>query len=236
MSYVRPAHNAADATWQGATPTVRPAHDAADATWQQQGGPAAVAMRAASASPLAASAARLAPITQARAQSASPLATSAAHLAVLDDAVRLRAASPSPLGTSAAHLAPVTVARARSASPLAPGAAQIAPVLQARARSSSPLGASRAALTHLRYEIRGAVRQQGVALARTVRCHRLSDGALLGEAATVAGQYRVPAGLVEGDLCYLVPLDLEPGAADYRPVAANRVPAVLADDLAEVPA
>lgn len=33
MSYTRPAHDAADASWSGASAYTRPAHDAADASW-----------------------------------------------------------------------------------------------------------------------------------------------------------------------------------------------------------
>ncbi|MDP4074196.1 hypothetical protein [Acidovorax sp. A1169] len=84
---------------------------------------------------------------------------------------------------------------------------------------------------HPRYEVRGVVRTGGVLLNRRVRAYDRDTGALLGQGDTVAGQFRVHAGFAERECCVL-PIDLSPGAVDWRPPAANRVLSKLADDTA----
>ncbi len=234
MSYTRPDHDAAAATWQGAGTYTRPAAAAADATWQS-GPPPTVSARPAAPSPLGAPAVRVAPVVAARAAAPSLLGAPAV-LARAVFGVNAWASAPSLLGAPAVVVKPVIVSRAAAPALLGMPAALARLVVQARPSAPSMLAAPAVVARVLRYEIRGAVRQSGVALVRRVRCYRLSDGALLGESDTVLGRYRVPAGLVDGALCYLVPLDLSPAATDYRPVCANRVAAVLADDLAEIPA
>lgn len=84
---------------------------------------------------------------------------------------------------------------------------------------------------HQRYELRGEVRLGGVLVNRRVRAYARDTGALLGEADTVAGKFRVHAGFAEAE-CYATPIDLSPGATDWLPPTANRILAVLASDTA----
>lgn len=212
MSYTRPPYDQAGATWQGAPAYTRPAHDAADATWQEQ-------------------------IIEVRASVAGPLGIAHGLVDVLAlPAVEAIGRVAGPLGAPAARADLVPQARAQVAGPLGVAAARLAAVVIARASVAGPLGTPGPVARHLRYEIRGAVRREGVPLARRVRCYDLATGDLLGQADTVAGKYRVPAGLDADRLCTLIPIDLDEGAADWRPVAANRVPVVLADDSAEIAA
>lgn len=89
-----------------------------------------------------------------------------------------------------------------------------------------------AAGLHLRYELRGEVRLAGVLVNRRVRAYRRDTGALTGEADTVAGRFRVPAGVGAVREHYVVPIDLGEDATDWRPPVANRVMSVLASDTA----
>lgn len=84
---------------------------------------------------------------------------------------------------------------------------------------------------HQRYELRGEVRLGGVLVNRRVRAYARDTGALLGEADTVAGKFRVHAGFAAIE-CYATPIDLSPGATDWLPPTANRILAVLASDTA----
>lgn len=83
--------------------------------------------------------------------------------------------------------------------------------------------------TVLRYVLRGAVRDQGVLVDRTVRAHRLDDGAVAGEGQTVGGLFDLDVGFGEGDY-YILALDLTPDGTDYAPAIANRVRSVLVRD------
>ena len=85
---------------------------------------------------------------------------------------------------------------------------------------------------HLRYELRGEVRLSGVLVNRRVRAYRRDTGALVGEADTVAGRFRVNAGVGEAREHYLIPIDMSEDATDWLPPAANRIVSVLADDAA----
>jgi hypothetical protein len=83
---------------------------------------------------------------------------------------------------------------------------------------------------HERYEVRGEVRVSGVLVNRQVRAHRRDTGEMVGEAATVAGVFHVPTGLVAREH-YVVPINLDSGATDWSPPTANRVVSVLAQDV-----
>lgn len=230
MSYTRPTYSSANATWQGAPAYTRPAYNAAHATWL-----VAVVGRVAVPSPLGAPAVTARQVVSARVSVPTPLGAPA----VLGDTVAEvygRVAVPSPLGAPAATGQVVVAGRAAVPSPLGVPALVARMVYAARVAVPSPLGAPAVRGRVMRYEVRGAVRQSGVALSRRVRAYRLSDGAFLGETDTALGKYRCPAGLVDGELCYLIPIDMSGGAVDYRPVASNRVAAVLADDVAEIAA
>lgn len=84
---------------------------------------------------------------------------------------------------------------------------------------------------HLRYEVRGEVRLSGVLVNRRVRCYKRASGDLVGQADTVAGLYRVPAGFDEGEV-YVTAIHLDDAATDWLPPTANRLVPVLASDAA----
>lgn len=86
-----------------------------------------------------------------------------------------------------------------------------------------------AVAVHHRYELRGEVRLGGVLVNRRVRAYSRDSGALLSQGDTVAGKFRLHAGLAEAE-CYVIPIHLDPAAVDWFPPAANRVLSVLADD------
>lgn len=87
-----------------------------------------------------------------------------------------------------------------------------------------------AVATHLRFEVRGDVRQGGILVNRRVRVYRRSDGALVSQADTVAGKFNLPTGFAEDEF-YVVPVDLSDGAVDWTPPVANRVVSALAQDV-----
>lgn len=84
---------------------------------------------------------------------------------------------------------------------------------------------------HPRYEARGVVKQGGVLVNRRVRVYDRDSGELLGQGDTAAGKFNVHAGFTERE-CTVLPIDLSPGAVDWRPPVANRVLSKLADDTA----
>lgn len=208
MSYTRPLFDAADATWQGASPYTRPAADAADATWQPAG-PATV---------------------EALVTVPSPLGAPAGLVGVVaPEAVECVAVVPSPLGAPAARAQWVGQGGAAVPSPLGAPTVRALAVPVALSAVPSPLGIPACVATVLRYELRGQVRDQGVLVDRRVRAYRRDTGALMAEADTTAGAFRLPVGF-EAREFYLVPVDLDSEATDYAPPCANRVESVLALD------
>lgn len=96
--------------------------------------------------------------------------------------------------------------------------------------ASITLGVVAAAVgVHERYEVRGEVRLAGVLVNRQVRAYRRDTGAMVGEAATVAGRFQLHTGFTAAEH-YVVPIDLAEGATDWMPPVANRVLSVLAMD------
>lgn len=83
--------------------------------------------------------------------------------------------------------------------------------------------------SHPRYVLKGEVRDGGVLVNRTVRAYLRSSGALIGEQLTDAGRFDIHAGWAPAEH-YLLPIDLDSGATDFTPPAANRVLSVLAED------
>lgn len=164
----------------------------------------------------------------------SPLGVPKVAAAVQQHADVVAIASvPSPLGSPSVLAQSVVRGRMDAPSPL------VAPVLQGFAipvlRVSIPglLEAPVGDLIVHRYELAGVVRDQGVAVDRRVRAYLRSTGALVAEADTVAGAFRLEVGFAPAEH-YLVPLDLDTEAADYAPPCANRVVSELVRD--EVPA
>lgn len=159
--------------------------------------------------------------------------------ATLVAAVAVSAAIGADHGVAATLGATVAVAGAASAAhggaaglaatvPVTAGAAA-AHGVAASALAGVGLRASIAALVE-RYEMRGEVRLAGILVNRRVRAYRRDTGALVGEADTVAGHFRVHAGFVAGVEHLVLPIDLTADATDWAPPAANRVVPVLAMD------
>lgn len=100
-----------------------------------------------------------------------------------------------------------------------------------RAEAAVTIGALTAAgvASHPRYSLKGEVRDGGVLVNRTVRAYLRSTGALIGEQFTTAGRFDIHAGFAEAEH-YILPIDLDSGATDWAPPAANRVLSVLAMD------
>lgn len=82
-----------------------------------------------------------------------------------------------------------------------------------------------------RYELRGVLRLSGILVNRRVRAYLRSTGALLGEADTVIGKFKVHTGFAPVE-CYITPIDLSEDATDWLPPTANRITSVLAMDTA----
>jgi hypothetical protein len=83
--------------------------------------------------------------------------------------------------------------------------------------------------THLRYEVTGVVKLGGILVNRQVRVYLRSSGALLGQAATTAGSFKIHTGF-NTDEVYVVPIHLDVAATDYIPPTGNRIVPVLAQD------
>lgn len=188
----------------------------------------AVTLHIAAPSPLGAPAAVLRQVVQIRASAPSPLGVPAAVLSPIAETSFI-ASAPSPLGAPSAMLRQIARIMAAAPSPLGAPAALLRQAVQIRASAPSPLGVPAAVIKVIRYELRGEIRDQGVLVNRRVRAHRLTDGALAGEADTVGGQFRLHAGFAAA-LHYIIPLDVSEEAADYAPPCANRVMSVLAED------
>jgi hypothetical protein len=88
-----------------------------------------------------------------------------------------------------------------------------------------------AAGLHPLYRLRGQILDGGVAVTavRRVRAHKRSNGAVIGEADTVAGVFDIAVGYTF-DEYYLVPIDLDSAAIDWAPPVANRVLSILVTD------
>lgn len=72
------------------------------------------------------------------------------------------------------------------------------------------------------YEVAGTVKVSGVLLTspRRVRVHRVSDGALLGQADTVDGLFAINIGPTQEE-CYVLPIDLGASPSDWAPPCAR---------------
>lgn len=208
MSYTPPAANAANASWVGASAYTPPAGDAASVTWAT-GGPD--------------------PVT----------GTGWAVLAITASGTGTHSDPPPPEVTGTGHAVLTITAAAQGAHGVAGAGAATIGIAAAGAGAHGVAGAGAASIpisvsgvaVHQRYELRGEVRLGGVLVDRRVRAYARDTGALLGEADTVAGKFRVHAGFAAIE-CYATPIDISPGATDWLPPTANRILAVLASDTA----
>lgn len=216
MSYTPPSGDAANASWLGAPAYTPPAGDAADASWATASVPDPVEGDAAG---------------------------GIASLALGGGAV---GAFGGTTGASEATLVSVSFTGAASGGVGAAGAASapigvfdLTGVVTAQLVTAGPAAAAVTAIAmagaaigqHPRYELRGQVRLAGNPVERRVRAYSRGTGALLGQADTSGGWFRVHAGFAEIE-CTVLPIDLADGATDYEPPTANRVVCVMAEDAA----
>lgn len=206
MSYTRPPHDLADATWQGVPTRARPAHESADATWHQIIVTAHVR------------------VPGPRGRVSMVVEVSAPSLVV--GAISMRG----PRGRIAARANLVVQGSASATGPRGRITARGVAVVRGAARVGGPRGRILAHATVVRFELRGIVRNQGVLVERRVRAYDRVTGALVGEADTAGGVFAIHTGFEPAEYVVL-PIDLSESATDYAPPAANRVLSVLAQDV-----
>ena len=207
MSYTPPAGNAANVSWVGAVPYTAPTGNTASVSWAS-GAPAAVTGAGSGA------------------VSISGSGIGEHH-------------EPLPAVTGVGHALFQVGGAAAGVHGVAGTGAGVLPVIGAAGANHGVAGSGSGAIAlpsegvgrHPRYELRGEVRLGGILVNRRVRAYLRSSGAMLGEADTVAGRFRVHAGF-EAAECYVTPIDMDPGATDWRPPTANRIASVLASDIA----
>lgn len=133
------------------------------------------------------------------------------------------------VGVTAAAAATHGVAGSISATVAVVSAGSVAHGVAADAAATVTLAASIQAVVE-RYELRGEVRLGGILVNRRVRAYRRDTGALVNEADTVAGRFRIHAGFESGIEFTVLPIDLANDAIDWTPPVANRVLPELAFD------
>jgi hypothetical protein len=203
MSYVIPDGGAVNATWQGAPAYVAPPGNAVNVVWEPNAvtGVAAVTLE----------------ITAA-AEGAHSAPSEQEYIGVAAATLDITAAASGVHGVAGSAGATLTIGAVAS------GAHGVSGV----GECTLPFTADVVAV-HVRFEVRGEVRQGGVLVNRRVRAHRRDTGELVGEGDTVAGRFHVHTGFAAREH-YLVPLDLAVGATDWTPPVANHVVSVLAQD------
>jgi hypothetical protein len=223
MSYTRPDHDAADASWSSASAYTRPAYNDADGSWAPTGA--------------AGTGAGEADITGGGVGAHGVLGVGAGDADITGSGVGL-AGVVAIVGVGAGD-ADITGAAdgAHGVRGAATGETDVLGEALARhgvrgAGAGEIDVSGSAAGLHLRYELRGEVRLSGVLVNRRVRAYRRDTGALVGEADTVAGRFRVNAGVGEAREHYVIPIDMSEDATDWLPPAANRIVSVLANDAA----
>ena len=222
MSYTRPDHDAADATWAGAPAYTRPDHDAADASWLTSvagsgSGEIDIAGSGSGAHGVSGAGAGEIDTTGAGAGTTGTPAV----VGIGSGEVDVTGDGAGAHGVRGAGEGLVDVEGDGSGLHGVRGTG--AGLIEVTGESEG---------THLRYELRGEVRLGGVLVNRRVRAYRRDTGAMAGEADTVAGRFRVPAGVGAAREHYVVPIDLAEDATDWRPPMANRLVSVLASDTA----
>lgn len=221
MSYTPPAYNAVNFTWVGAPAYTPPAYNAVNFTW------------APAVSDVIGTGAGVVSVTGAG-------TGVLAFVGVGDGVVPITGAGGGQFGEvitgDGAGVVPITGDGAGLAGAAGAGAG-VVPVFGAGAGDHGASGAGAGAITvvgaavavHQRYELVGVVKIGEALVNRRVRAYLRSSGALVAQADTVAGAFRIPVGVVEDEF-YLTPIDLAPGATDWLPPTANRVTSVLAVD------
>lgn len=221
MAYTRPIASAADATFLGKAPYLRPTAGAADAAFPSASFEATIA----AAVQITAGATADHGVGVIGAASVPVTSAAEAEFTQADIAGAIVAALPVVAGVDLVQ--GVAVDAAASVGVASSGTTAHGVV--ATAGAVVGLSASITALVD-RYELVGEVRLGGVLVNRRVRAYRRDTGALVAQADTVAGRFRVHAGFDPDIEHYLVPVDLSDTATDWAPPAANRVLPVLAMD------
>lgn len=222
MSYTRPDHDAADASWLGQAPYTRPDHDAADASWLTSAtgfgdGELDIIGSGAGAHGVAGLGAGEIEVDGSGTGSAGVPVVSGSGSGDID----VEGDGTSAHGVRGPGVGVVDV----------DGAGTGKHGVRGSGAGDIDISGDGEGL-HLRYELRGEVRLSGVLVNRRVRAYRRDTGALVGEADTTAGQFRVNAGIGSPREHYVIPVDLSDDASDWRPPVANRVVSVLASDTA----
>ena len=222
MSYTPPANNAADFSWVGALAYTPPVASAANFTWAPAGvagtGTGVLAFAGAGAA-------------------AHGVAGAGAGVLAFTGAGAGEHTNPSVEGAGAGTLTFTGAATAAHGVAGAAGGALAFTGSGAAAHGIAATGAGAIGFTgacvavHLRYEVRGEVRQGGVLVNRRVRCYKRSTGELMGQTDTAAGLYRVHAGFDDAEV-YTLAIHLDEAATDWIPPTANRLVPVLAEDAA----
>lgn len=157
------------------------------------------------------------------------IAASVAVVAAGDAAHGVSASGAASVGVGASLEAAHGVSASISASASVVSAASAAHGVSSEAVAAVTLAAHIEAVAE-RYELIGEVRLAGILVNRRVRVYRRDTGALVGEADTVGGHFRVHAGFSAEAEFTVLPIDLAADATDWAPPAANRVIPVLAMD------
>lgn len=222
MSYTPPAGNAANFSWVGVAPYTPPAGSAANFSWAPSGivGEGAGSLAFAGAGVAAHGVAGV---------GAGGLVFTGEGIAE-HESPSVEGVGDGALGFSGEALAAHGIAGSGIGSFAFSGAGVGAHGISSASAGDLAFGGEGVA-QHLRYEVRGEVRLSGVLVNRRVRCYARASGALMGQADTVAGHYRVHAGFDEAEV-YVTAIDLSVGATDWIPPTANRLVPMLADDTA----
>lgn len=221
MSYTPPAYNAANFSWVGLAAYTPPAYNAANFSWAPV--VADVTGTGAGVVPVTGAGSGVLAFTGV---GSGAVPVTGAGVGQFDQVITGDGAGQVPIvgggagyaGASGAGVGVVPVAGASVGDYGASGAG---------AGAIPVVGAGLA--VHERYELVGVVKIGEALVNRRVRAYLRSSGALVAQADTVAGAFRIPVGVVE-DEYYLTPIDLAPGATDWLPPTANRVTSVLAVD------
>lgn len=225
MSYIRPPAAAADASWLGAAVYARPPAAAADASWEMVSvtGVGAVTLTIPNVAGVGThGVAGSGAITLSGLEALGQGAHTGAGVVGIG-AIALGAPDVVGMGAhGAAGAGTVALGTMQAHGVVAHGVRGLGAVMLGHCTTAGTA-------LHLRYELRGEVRLQGVLVNRRVRAYSRTTGVLLGQTDTVAGQFSVYAGFAPHE-CYITPIDLSDNATDWLPPTANRLVPVLVED------
>lgn len=240
MSYTRPAAAAADLSWVGQSAYTRPAATTTDLSWLTGvTGTGAATVDPSAAATAAHGVVGVGAVTLGVTADAVGDYQSSAAVgvgAVTVDPTAAATASHGITGTASTVVDPTAAATAEHG---IAGTASVTVGVSAGATGAHGIAGPGAATitftaaavaTHLRYEVKGEVRQGGILVNRRVRAYLRSSGALVGEGDTTFGKFALNTGFAALEH-YVVPINLDDAATDWVPPIANRVLSVLAQDV-----